>query len=88
MTFWLKVQMLYHMNYRGLVGVKANKLGSSDKHPARLRASSPGRYGSHAGWEKEGELATMSLEFEFRQEETSPNVNKNRKTCESMHQGQ
>ena len=38
MTFWLKVQMLYHMSYRGLVGVKATKLGSSDKHPASLRA--------------------------------------------------
>ena len=23
MTFWLKVQMLYHMSYRRLVGVKA-----------------------------------------------------------------
>ena len=86
MTFWLKVEMLYHMSYRGL-GVKATKLGSSDKHPASLQASSPGRYGGRAGWEKEGELATMSLEFEFHQEETSPNANKNRKTCESMHQG-
>ena len=93
MTFWLLVQMLYHLSYWRLVGVRATKLGSRDKHPASLPANSPGHSGSHAGWEKEGELATMSLEFEFHlqfpcgspltelsdfcQVETSPNVNKN-----------
>ena len=38
MTFWLLVQMLYHLSYWRLVGVKATKLGSSDKHLTSLAA--------------------------------------------------
>ena len=38
MTFWLPVQMLYHLSYRRLLGVKDTKVGSSDKHPTSLAA--------------------------------------------------
>ena len=34
MTFWLLVQMLYHLSYWRLVGVNATKVGSRDKHAA------------------------------------------------------